>query len=161
MSVLLLDPWSLIFAGWWRGLSASSPLSTSPELTDACDRLPCEEWVLPTDLLLNRNLGKYSQHVMNIMNITARIISIVPTVPKLLLLYTASISWGLTELFISSSSSITTSPSNVLGFSNQGNCYDLLWVTTKVFCKHCHIGIIENERKNKEQKLKLVKPKDH
>lgn len=61
MSVLLLDLCSLIFAGRCSGLSTSSPLSTSPDVMDACDRLPWEECVLPTDLLLNTNLGKSDQ----------------------------------------------------------------------------------------------------
>lgn len=60
MSVLLLDRRSLIFAGRCSGPSTSSPLSTSQEVTDACDRLPWDECVLPTDLLLNTNLGKQS-----------------------------------------------------------------------------------------------------
>lgn len=58
MSALLLDLRSLIFAGRCSGLSTSSPLSRSQEVMDACDRLPWEEWVLPTDLLLKTNLGK-------------------------------------------------------------------------------------------------------
>lgn len=58
ISMLLLDLPSPIFAGRCRGPSTSSPLRTSQELTDACDRLPWEEWVLPTDRLLSRNLRK-------------------------------------------------------------------------------------------------------
>lgn len=37
-------------------MSTSSPLSTSPDVMDACDRLPWEECVLPTDLWLYTNL---------------------------------------------------------------------------------------------------------
>ena len=37
-------------------MSTPSPLSTSQEVMEACDRLPWEECVLPTDLLLNMNL---------------------------------------------------------------------------------------------------------
>lgn len=43
MSVLLLDLCSLIFAGRCMVLSVSSPLNTSQEVVDACDRLPWEE----------------------------------------------------------------------------------------------------------------------
>lgn len=58
MSVLLLEFRLLIFAGCCSAMSTSSPLSTSPDVMDACDRLPWEECVLPTDLWLNTNLGE-------------------------------------------------------------------------------------------------------
>lgn len=82
MSVLLLDLRSLIFAGLSRALSTSSPLSTSQEVMDACDRLPWEECMLPTDLLLKTNLEKQiRQHLtFCVINLTARKIFIVPSV---------------------------------------------------------------------------------
>lgn len=53
MSVLLLEFCLLIFAGCCSAMSTSSP-----DVMDACDRLPWEECVLPTDLWLNTNLGE-------------------------------------------------------------------------------------------------------
>lgn len=53
MSVLLLEFRLLIFAGCCSAMSTSSP-----DVMDACDRLPWEECVLPTDLWLNTNLGE-------------------------------------------------------------------------------------------------------
>lgn len=46
----------LIFVGCCSAKSNSSPLSTSPEVMDAWDRLPWEECVLPSDLWLYTNL---------------------------------------------------------------------------------------------------------
>lgn len=94
MSVLLLDLRSLILAGRCKGLSTSSPLSTSQEVMDACDRLPWDEWVLPTDLL-NTNLGEIKS-AFEVMYDGFVQISIVSTVPKpSFISFTVQLQWVL------------------------------------------------------------------